>query len=133
MNKLLLFLMENFSFLYEECGCRFADSQVYEPNATLVFEVDDLRLRFVRDRSQIFVDFQNKRNAAQQRWYSFGVVRQLLTGEIGGSEALDGDKARFIRQHLGDIKQLFSGATVKDTEKKLTGFEHARGERLFGK
>ena len=54
MNKLLEFLIAHFSFVYDELGCRFADSQVHDPNAVLVFEVDELRLRLVRDRSQIF-------------------------------------------------------------------------------
>jgi hypothetical protein len=133
MNKLLEFLMTHFSFLYNELGCRFVDSQVHGPNAVLVFESDELRIRFVRDRSQIFADFQNIRRGSKNRWYSFGVVRQLLTGDVGGSEELDSNKAAYIRQHFSDIKSLFSKHDTHETEKKLVEFEHARGERLFGK
>ncbi len=133
MNKLLEFLIENFSYLYNELECRFSDSQVHGSNAVLVFEIDELRLRFVRDRSQIFADFQNKRRGAQNRWYSFGVVRQLVTDDVGGSEELDGDKALYIHQHFSEIRDLFSKVNASKTEKKLDEFEHARGERLFGK
>ena len=110
MNKLLEFLMTNFSCLYNDLGCRFADSQVRGPDAVLVFESDDLRIRFVRDRSQIFADFQSNRRDARNRWYSFGVVRQLLTGDVGGSEELDSNKTIYIRQHFSEIKNLFSKA-----------------------
>jgi hypothetical protein len=111
MNKLLEFLMTNFSYLYNELGCRFADSQVRGPDALLVFESNDLRIRFVGDRSQIFADFQSNRRGARNRWYSFGVVRQLLTGDVGGSEELDSNKAIYIRQHFSEIKNLFPKAS----------------------
>ena len=133
MNKLLEFVIARFSYLYDGCGCKFADSQVHGPNAVLVFETDELRIRFVRDRNQIFVDFQNKRRGAQNRWYSFGVVRQLLSDDASGSEELDADKAQFIQHHFPEIKELFSDANARATEKRLAEFERARGERLFGK
>lgn len=133
MTKLLEFIIAHFTYLYDDLGCRFTDSQVHGPNAVLVFEVDELRLRFVRDRSQIFLDFQNKRRSSRKRWYSFGVVRQLTTGEVGGSEELDAEKASYIHQHFTEIKSAFTNANATETEKTLKKLEHERGERLFGK
>jgi len=132
MNKLLEFLMAHFSYMYNDLGCRFADSLVRGPDAVLVFECDELRIRFVRDRSQIFADFQNSRRGAKNCWYSFGVVGQLVTGDVGGSEELDSNGAVYIRQHFSEIKNLFSRQNAHQTEKKLAEFEQARGERLFG-
>ncbi len=132
MNKLLEFLITHFAYLYDELGCRFTDSQVHGPNAVLVLEVDELRLRFVRDRSQIFADFQSKRRGSGNRWYSFGVVRQLIAGEVGGSEELDADKASFVRVHFSEIKHAFAAENVKQSENALKQFENERGERLFG-
>lgn len=132
MNQLLEFLVAHLSFLYNEYECRFADSLVHGPNAALVFESHHLRLRLVRDRSQLFADFQHKRRTSSDRWYSFGVVRQLVTSDIGGSEELDREKATYIREHFHDIKEAFSSERIADTEKLLRTFEHERGERLFG-
>lgn len=133
MTKLLEFIIANFAYLYDDLGCRFADSQVHGPNAVLVFEVDELRLRLVRDRGQIFADFQNKHRDSRSRWFSFGVVRQLITGEVGGSEELDAEKASYIHQHFTEIKRAFADANVAETENTLKKLEHERGERLFGK
>ncbi len=133
MNKLLEFIIAHFGYLYDELDCRFADSQVHGPNAVLVFEVEELRLRFVRDRSQIFVDFQNRRRGSRNPWFSFGVVRQLITGEIGGSEEMDAEKALYIHRQFSEIKSAFADVNAKETEITLKKLEHERGERLFGK
>ncbi len=133
MNQLLELLIAHFSFLYDEYECRFVDSQVYGPNAVLVLESEHLRLRFVRDRGQIFADFQHKRRKLSNRWYSFGVVRQLITGDVGGSEEIDSEKAGYIRENFLKIKDAFSPERLAGTERDLTNFEHERGERLFGK
>ena len=133
MTKLLQFIITHFAYLYEELGCRFADSQVHGPNAVLVFEVDEVRLRLVRDRSQTFVDFQNKCRGSKNRWFSFGVVRQLLTGHVGGSEELDAEKAKYIYEHFDEIKNIFANANASETEKALKKLERERGKRLFGK
>lgn len=133
MNQLLELLIKHFSFLYDEYECRFADSQVYGPDAMLVLESGNLRLRFVRDRSQMFVDFQHKRRKLSNQWYSFGVVRQLVTSDVGGSEELDSEKAEYIRAHFLKIKAAFSSERLKVSERDLANFEQERGERLFGK
>jgi hypothetical protein len=132
MSKLLEFIIAHLAYLYDELGCRFADSQSHGANAVLVFEVDELRLRLIRDRGQIFADFQNKRQGSGNHWFSFGIIRQFVTGEVGGSEELDVDSARYIYEHFSDIKAAFSSKNVKKTEAALAEFELDRENRLFG-
>jgi hypothetical protein len=131
MDDLLRFTIAHFSYLYNELGFRFIDSSVQGTNAALVLENQDLRIRLIRDRDQVFVDFQGQQENPKKKWYSFGVVRQLLSGQIG-SEEIDADKARFIREHFRRIEVLFSSASRAETERLLQGIERDRAKRLFG-
>jgi len=132
MSELLTYLVTRLSFLYNDYGARFVDSQVRGPHATIVFEAGQLRLRLVRDRSQIFVDFQSVENPSDDDWFSFDMIRQLLTGEVVDSAEMDDSKAQFIGDHFEAIVEAFQSTNRKETEKKLHEYEHARAERLFG-
>lgn len=132
MNELLTYLVSRLSFLYNECGARFVDSLVRGPHASIILEASELRLRLVRDRSQIFVDFQSTENPSEDDWFSFDMIRQLLTGEIIDSAQMDDEKAQFINDHFGAIAEAFRSTNRKETERKLHEYEHARAERLFG-
>lgn len=132
MNELLQFIMRHFSFLYNELGARFADSQVRGPDALLVLEVGGLRLRFVRDRDQIFLDFQHARLPRSDDWFSFDVVRQLVTGTIHDDAVMDDAKAGFVQANIEEISSAFSKARHQATENTLHQYEAARAKRLFG-
>ncbi|MBN1852517.1 MAG: hypothetical protein JW829_07320 [Pirellulales bacterium] len=131
MNELLTYLVSRLSFLYNQYGARFVDSQVRGPHASIVLEAYELRLRLVRDRSQIFVDFQSSENPSEDDWFSFDMIRQLLTGEIVDSAEMDDEKAQFIDDHFREIVDAFIPSRRKETEGKLHEYEHARAERLF--
>ena len=132
MNELLNFLISNFAFLYNDYDARFTDSRVQGLNAMLVLEMSDLRLRFVRDRSQLFLDFQSNQQPQEDNWFSYDVVRQLITKEIVDSALLDEKKAKFVRDNIKVIAKAFSEKNKLATEKTLHKFEKARAKRLFG-
>lgn len=132
MNELLTYLVSHLSFLYNDYDARFADSQVRGPHASLVLEAGELRVRLVRDRSQLFIDFQSVENRSDDDWTSFDIIRQFLTGEIIDSAVMDDEKAKFIYDEFPAIMDAFSSSRRKETEKKLHEYEHARAERLFG-
>ncbi len=132
MNELLTYLVSRLSFLYNEYDARFVDSRVRGPDAMLVLETGNLRLRLVRDRSQLFVDFQSAENPREDYWFSFDMIRQLLTDEIVDSAEMDDEKAEFIYDHFSTIADAFSASKRNETEKKLRVYEHARAKRLFG-
>ena len=132
MSELLTYLVTRLSFLYNDYGARFVDSQVRGPHAAIVLEAGPLRLRLVRDRSQIFVDFQSAENPSEDDWFSFDMIRQLLTGEVVDSAQMDDDKAQFIHDHFQEIVEAFQPTKRKETERKLHEYERARAERLFG-
>lgn len=132
MNDLLTYLVSHLSFLYNDYEARFVDSQVRGPDALLVLEVGELRVRLVRDRSQIFVDFKSCGNPSEDDWASFDIIRQLLTGEIVDDAVMDEEKARFIQDHFAAIIDAFRSGNRGETEKKLHKFKQARAKRLFG-
>ena len=132
MNELLTYLVTRLSFLYNDYGARFVDSQVQGPHAVIVLEAGPLRLRLVRDRDQIFVDFQSAENSSEDEWFSFDVIRQLLTGEVVDSAQMDDDKARFIQDHFQEIVETFQPTRRNETERTLHEYERARAKRLFG-
>jgi len=132
MNELLTYLVTRLSFLYNDYGARFVDSQVSGPHALLVLQAGELRLRLVRDRSQLFVDFQGREKPSDDDWFSFDIIRQLLTGDIADSAEMDDEKVQFIHDNFSVIVDAFSPGKREETEKKLHKYEHERAERLFG-
>ena len=132
MNEILNFLISHFAFLYNDYGARFIDSRVQGLNAMLVLEMGDLRLRFVRDRSQLFLDFQSSQHPKEDNWFSYDVVRQLITKEVVDSALFDKTKAKFVKENIQEIAKVFSEKNKQATEKTLHKFEKARAKRLFG-
>lgn len=134
MEEILRYLMKHCSFLYSPNQFRFVDSGSSESfgNAFLVLEHKDLRLKFIKDRGQLFLDFQPTSSNRKMDWFSIDIVKQLVTGNIEPSSEMDTDKAKFLKSNLDEIQRLFSTANLKGTLKKLRELERARAKRLFG-
>jgi hypothetical protein len=84
MDEILEFLLRHCSFLYKDLGFRFVDSQCsksFGGDAFLILASDKVRFRFVRDRGQLFADFQEPTSGAKAEWFSIDIVRKHLTGE----------------------------------------------------
>ncbi|NVM16748.1 MAG: hypothetical protein HWN80_03465 [Candidatus Lokiarchaeota archaeon] len=133
MEEILRYLMKHCSFLYSPNQFRFVDSGSSESfgNAFLVLEHEGLRLQFVKDRGQIFLDFQPTSKNHKADWFSIDIVKQMVTGKIETSAEMDSKKAEFLKTNLDKIEQLFSIANIESTIKKLRELERARAKRLF--
>lgn len=132
MNELLEYLVKKLSFLYEKYGARFVDSKAQESNAFLVLELDNFRLRLVRDRSQIFIDIQSNYDLKNEKeWFSYDVISQLISGEVEESAVLDDLKVEFIKEHFDELENIFAASEVDATINKLHGLEKERAKRLF--
>jgi hypothetical protein len=147
MKQLLEFVAEYFSFLFDELGAKLVDSDVGSIGSALVIlQLGDARLRFVNDRGQILLYFQSVHRGGRDEWFSFDVVRQLITrvvdddgimwGRIDGDPQTDHQKAlsnaTFIKTHFTEIADAFSDARHVSTEETLHEYKEARGKRLFG-
>jgi len=132
MEKVLQFIKKHCSFLYSPYTFQIIETDLSESfgNALVILEDDDLRLQFVKDRDQLFLDFQPTSN--KKEWFSIDIVKQLVTGNIEPSAEMDSEKAEFLKNHLDEIKLLFSPKNLIGTIKKLKDLERARAKRLFG-
>jgi len=134
MTELLLFLIEHLAFLYAPDRYRFVDSRTSEGfgDAYLVLESDALRVRLVRDRSQLFMDVQSVGQHGDRDWYSIDIVRQLVTGERQTTAELSPDYAQFLERHLDEIERRFSDEELPATVSALKALQDERAKELFG-
>ena len=133
IEEILQYLMKHCSFLYKLNRFRFVDSGSSESfgNAFLILEHEDLRLQFVRDRGQIFLDFQPTRKKHKSNWFSIDIIKRMVTGKIETSAEMDSEKVEFLKTNLDKIEQLFSTANMESTIEKLRELERTRAKRLF--
>lgn len=134
MIRILQYLLGHCAFLLTSPDYRFVDSRVAESfgdDAYLVLESRSLRMRFVCDRGQLFLDFQSTSHSGDKDWFSVDVVRRLLEGEQPGSAELDPEYADFLESKIADIETCFS-ERLDETVAELRRLERVRAKELFG-
>lgn len=133
MAEILDFIVRFCSFLWLEARYRIVDSEVtlhFGGDAWLIVASETLRLMFVRDRGQLFLDFQSPASPSRD-WYSVDLVYRLLTGGKRGSAELDEEYAQFIGERLLDIESIFSDKRMPETKKRLAALERLRAKELL--
>lgn len=127
------FVAEHLAFLSDE-GFREVGSEETEHDggdAWLVVESDELRLRFVRDRGQLFLDLQPQAPAAE--WFSVDLVRRLCLGRPERSAVLDEGYADFLREQLPDLLTRFAPDRWPGTREELVELKRVRSREMFGR
>lgn len=134
MDEILQFLLAHASFLYKKFGFRFVDSRVSSSfgDAWLILANETLRFRLVRDRGQLFADFQPSTPGAQAEWFSIDIVRKHLSDENEYFPALDPNNAEFLRSRMNEIQDLFGADALSGTQKALHALEAKRAKHLLG-
>jgi len=130
----LQFLMAYCGSLYNFYEFRFVDSFVYKSfdnDAMLILATNELKLKFSRDRSQLFLEFQSTFDKKKNNWYSFDLIRQLITGEDEYFSLMNADNAYFFKKNVDCILDLFSKNKVEATLEKLNRLEKKRSKKLF--
>lgn len=107
----------------------------YDPknfgNAEAVFEIGNLRLRFIRDRGQDFVDLGSSIRPGQ--YYLFDDVSLMMGWEnlkeiVGADKPISLTKAlRYIQNDLSKLDKAFSAEEIMSTNAKLRSAERERG------
>lgn len=134
MAEILDFIVRSCSFLWLAARYRVVDSEVtlnFGGDAWLIVASQTLRLMFVRDRGQLFLDFQSPASPGRD-WYSVDLVYRLLSGDKRDAAELDEEYARFIGERLLDIESVFSGKRMPETTKRLVSLERVRAKEMFG-
>lgn len=132
MEEILQYLKERCFFLYSPNKFQIVETDSSESfgNALVILEDEDIRLQFVRDRDQLFLDFQP--TSYRKEWFSIDIVMQLVTGNIEPSATMDSKKVEFLNSNLDEIKRLFSPPELENTIKEMKNLERSRAKRLFG-
>lgn len=105
-------------------------------NATVTLQSGELRLRVVRERSQVFVDFGSA--AKPHSWFDSAVVADHLgLGPNGGFHSSDTTSvlrglADFLRAFWGDLALRFSRERFSSTERDLLALRDARASARLG-
>ncbi len=135
MAELLRFIATHLMFLFDPGRYRIVDSRSGRPSGDglVVIESDSVRVRFVRDRSQMHVDIQPCPDEGED-WFGIGVVRRWLLGESPGYDYLDESSVAFLRENLVRIEAEWSTRAGREVGmQRLRDERAARAEELFGK
>lgn len=97
----------------------------------LVVESSVLRMRFVCDRQQLFLDFQPAW-ANSAKWYSNDLVRRMFTERRERSAVLDESYAKFVCDNLQEIERRFDKSNWDETESALKAVQRKRDKERFG-
>jgi hypothetical protein len=127
VNEILRYLVDYMAFIWGTHRYRISDSRVFESfgDAWLDISSDAVRLRFMRDRGQLFLDVQPVSAAGDRERYSIDVVRRHLTGQVPASGALlDADHGAFLQENFAAIENLVADhenwpATAAELERLL--------------
>jgi hypothetical protein len=79
MTQILAFIATHMGFLWQGAHFRIVGSEVTTSNggdAYLMVESDVLRMRFVRDRGQLLLDFQPSARGPSSSWFSVDLIRR---------------------------------------------------------
>lgn len=135
MTEILQFIARFCSFLYERYDFRFVDSEVSSSfgNAALYLASPDIELRFIRDRGQLFLDFRSRHvdSRKTEAWYSFDVVRRLITDEAKWDALMCEESASILRDRMDDILKMFASDRAEETIMKLKKLERLRANEIF--
>ncbi|HET9986561.1 MAG TPA: hypothetical protein VFQ38_23490 [Longimicrobiales bacterium] len=105
-------------------------------NAFVVLQSDDLRVRVVRERGQVFADFGSA--AEPGTWFDSAVVMEHLgLSESAGFHDRDAAKAlrglaKFLRALWDELAAEFSSAAFAATKRELIAVRERRDVRRFG-
>jgi hypothetical protein len=135
VNDLLDHLVKYWSFLWVSARHRITGSLVstsFGGDAYLTVASDALRLRFVRDRGQLFLDLQAAWAETTAEWYSVDLVSRLVTGQRQASGELNEEYVAFVRDRLPEIESLFSDKEFGTTKVELDKLKNLRAKDMFG-
>ena len=105
-------------------------------NAAAVFEIGNLRLRFIRDRGQDFVDLGSSISPGQ--YYLFDDVSLMMGWEnlkeiVGADKPISVTRAlRYVQNDLNKLDKAFSAEEIMSTNAKLKSAERERVNAMCG-
>lgn len=121
-----------------ELGMRVVDGEQFTSfdNASVTLAGPGIRLRIVRERSQVFADFGPP--SEPQTWYDSAVVMDFLglSNNAGfhdtNEESMLTGLASFMRSFHPHLQEAFSERCLPTTKTRLEALKAARSKKMFG-
>ena len=120
------FLLQDYHFNVKET----VESESFG-NAAVYLESPILTISFIRDRSQLFLNFQSKFDKRSE-WFSFDLIKKLLDPQLDYYGIMDEANFKFLREHFEEIVGLYSPEKVAATLQKLKAVQKDRTKKMFG-
>lgn len=132
MLEILRLLTGPFAFLWNDPEARVTDSFASTSfgNATLTVETPGLRLRFTRDRGQVFLDLQGPGDDA--KWCSADLVQRMLDPSLRPKAEASVATAEFVERRAEELAEAFGPANRAATHKEIQRLRKVRGKEMFG-
>lgn len=132
-----------FSELLDEHGFRMV-SESHAPDSfgdgLIVLQTEDVRLRFVRDRGQVFADVGSSGTSSGDDWHQLQRVKEFLHRHDSTAAASDARRATgidelgvWLKANYEQVRTLFRRETYPSTRDALRKFEKEKAEQMFGK
>jgi hypothetical protein len=128
------FLNQAFSSLFEKYKysvIKYVYNEGEFGNYEVVFRIDTIKLRVIRDKGQIF--FEVNSLTELDEWFDLGLVLELLEIQI------DPPKRNQLKRHVEildenfyKIRTIFSAENYYQTKINLKKIGKVRAERMFG-
>ena len=135
MEKILIFLLKNLSFLYENYNFKFVDSEVsssFGGDAYLTLESENMQVRIVNDRDQLYLEFRSIKHDKPNDWHTSDIIYQMITNQIIGTSLLDSKVASLIKDKFATICESFYPENAEKSVSRFKILERERSKRMFG-
>jgi len=100
-------------------------------NAYMIFSNNNIKLRFILDRDQIFLDLlglHDKKN----NWFSIGLIRNEILNEGDFHDLINEENISLLNDKYELIERMFKKSKIENTIKSLKIQEKLRAKKLFG-
>jgi hypothetical protein len=90
----------------------------------------DAEYYFSCAKGELLLEIRSRYDPRANNWYSFDLIRCLLTGESSASALMKRDNARLLGSRLSEIIWLFSPAQVEETLDRLDSLKDDRARSM---
>ncbi len=122
-----------FSFLFENHG--FSLLEAYDSpsfgDSLVVLTSIDFRIRFIRDKGQIFIDIGP--TSKTDKWYDLDLVKTIVDGNLGEQAPELEDFAVFLENNYITVKGLLVDEKFEEMERAIKQLQDFRAQQLFPK
>jgi len=129
MTTILAFIVAHMGFLWERARFQIVGSEVSEVNggnAELLVASPTLRLRFLLDRDELYLDLQPAHVEGPREWYDVALVRRFVLGTDDPPAMLGPEDATFLRDRLAAVESAFAPGAWEETRSRLRALRKKR-------